>query len=303
MPRSVNDAGVVVGDCDMQAAMWMLQGDSLAVVALEGLRGQIGSVATATNNLGDIVGYSLMPDFSQIAVLYNGPRGALDLTTLGFPALPNDINDSRTIVGGRVEDLGTPPIEFLGLELLAINERGSAAGFGKLPTSNPEDTLAVRFTDGIGWETPDTQPGAFHKAWDINAYGDLVISPPARLYTDAFGVVNLDGIVQARTGVETWVFPPDGGMAINDCGQIALIGNNLSSGLYGAVILKQVGFTLIGDLNGDGLVGQEDLGLLLAYYGTETPVSAKMGDLDGDLDVDQADLGILLANLGRSCPK
>lgn len=47
---------------------------------------------------------------------------------------------------------------------------------------------------------------------------------------------------------------------------------------------------ITGDLNGDGKVGQEDLGILLASYG----VSAG-GDLDGDKDTDQADLGILLA--------
>ena len=51
-----------------------------------------------------------------------------------------------------------------------------------------------------------------------------------------------------------------------------------------------------GDLDGDGDVDQQDLGILLADYGCtggDCP-----GDCDGDGDTDQADLGILLANWG-----
>ena len=44
------------------------------------------------------------------------------------------------------------------------------------------------------------------------------------------------------------------------------------------------------DLDGDGYVGQTDLGVLLAAYG-----NGAGGDLDNDGDTDQADLGILLA--------
>jgi len=49
------------------------------------------------------------------------------------------------------------------------------------------------------------------------------------------------------------------------------------------------------DLNGDGAVDGNDLGLLLAYWG-ECPARIDcIGDLDGDAQVDGADLGILLA--------
>ncbi len=50
------------------------------------------------------------------------------------------------------------------------------------------------------------------------------------------------------------------------------------------------------DLNGDGTVGQSDLGILLASYGRNAG-----GDLDGDGDTDQADLGALLAVYGTDC--
>ncbi len=55
-----------------------------------------------------------------------------------------------------------------------------------------------------------------------------------------------------------------------------------------------------GDLNGDGCVNQEDLGILLADWdctGGDCP-----GDCDGDGDTDHADLGILLAHWGEGCP-
>ena len=55
-----------------------------------------------------------------------------------------------------------------------------------------------------------------------------------------------------------------------------------------------------GDLNGDGCVDQQDLGILLADWdctGGDCP-----GDCDGDGDTDQEDLGILLAHWGEGCP-
>ncbi len=52
-------------------------------------------------------------------------------------------------------------------------------------------------------------------------------------------------------------------------------------------------FSKLGDLNYDGGVNQQDLGILLAAYGLNDG-----GDIDGDGDTDQADLGVLLANFG-----
>ena len=51
-----------------------------------------------------------------------------------------------------------------------------------------------------------------------------------------------------------------------------------------------------GDLDGDGCVGQPDLGILLGNYGLTDG-----GDIDGDGVTGQADLGILLANYGQGC--
>ncbi|MCK4873833.1 MAG: hypothetical protein KAS72_14025, partial [Phycisphaerales bacterium] len=51
------------------------------------------------------------------------------------------------------------------------------------------------------------------------------------------------------------------------------------------------------DLDGDGYIGQSDLGILLAAYGLGSG-----GDVDGDGDTDQGDLGALLAVYGQPCP-
>jgi Peptidase family C25/Propeptide_C25 len=50
------------------------------------------------------------------------------------------------------------------------------------------------------------------------------------------------------------------------------------------------------DLDGDGAVGQSDLGILLSAYEL-----TDAGDIDGDGDTDQADLGALLARYGEDC--
>ena len=51
------------------------------------------------------------------------------------------------------------------------------------------------------------------------------------------------------------------------------------------------------DLNGDGVVSQPDLGILLAAYGVNDG-----GDIDGDSDTDMHDLMLLLEAYGEECP-
>ncbi|MBW7904369.1 MAG: M14 family metallocarboxypeptidase [Phycisphaerae bacterium] len=60
--------------------------------------------------------------------------------------------------------------------------------------------------------------------------------------------------------------------------------------------------TCPGDLDGDGVVGQGDLGVLLANFGCNNGIGNCPGDIDGDGDTDQGDLGVLLAAFGEPCP-
>jgi len=54
------------------------------------------------------------------------------------------------------------------------------------------------------------------------------------------------------------------------------------------------------DLSGDGLVGLEDLAIVLANFGA-AGVGREQGDLDGDGDVDLSDLAVMLAAFGTAC--
>ena len=57
-----------------------------------------------------------------------------------------------------------------------------------------------------------------------------------------------------------------------------------------------------GDLNGDGLIGEDDLFTLLDSYGLSNAIHYDDGDLDQDGDVDLSDLAALLASYGQQCP-
>ena len=62
--------------------------------------------------------------------------------------------------------------------------------------------------------------------------------------------------------------------------------------------LAQVGPGLVGDLDGDGMVGVSDLLILLANWGPCADCNDCPADLNGDCNVGVADLLILLANWG-----
>lgn len=61
-------------------------------------------------------------------------------------------------------------------------------------------------------------------------------------------------------------------------------------------LFRQTNCLLVGDVNGDGMVGFDDLNLLLGNYGLVG--MGFEGDIDGDGDVDFADLNLLLDNYG-----
>lgn len=88
---------------------------------------------------------------------------------------------------------------------------------------------------------------------------------------------------------------------LNDSGQLAfsLRFTDGSEGIFVATILD----ILIGDINGDGWVGAEDLDVLLANWDSSVTTGATLlGDLSGDGVVGQADLEIVLARWGDRAP-
>lgn len=60
----------------------------------------------------------------------------------------------------------------------------------------------------------------------------------------------------------------------------------------------------IGDIDGNGVVGQGDLGILLGAFGKSAGDAGydACADLDGNDNIGQGDLGLLLSNFGINCP-
>lgn len=58
----------------------------------------------------------------------------------------------------------------------------------------------------------------------------------------------------------------------------------------------------VGDLDGDGLIGLQDLATLLGHFGMPAGATSADGDTDGDGNVDLSDLAVLLGRYGTPCP-
>jgi serine protease AprX len=106
----------------------------------------------------------------------------------------------------------------------------------------------------------------------------------------------LDSLAAGATTTVTWTVQAPGPLGDYD------IAAALTSDSYGETISADASSSFevvdcVGDLNGDGSVGQDDLGILLGAYGNSAD-----GDIDGDGDTDQADLGALLGAYGTDCP-
>ena len=78
------------------------------------------------------------------------------------------------------------------------------------------------------------------------------------------------------------------------------VGGGLSEFIPKIARFTPAGGFACGDFNGDGMVTQADLGILLAAF-DNCPGPNCPGDANGDGVVDQQDLGILLAHFGQEC--
>lgn len=81
----------------------------------------------------------------------------------------------------------------------------------------------------------------------------------------------------------------------SDLGEGSLVEAAIDLLVVGGVeCIDNEGPTCLGDLNGDGLVNGEDVGLLLGFWGSSEPVA----DLDGDGTVGGGDVGLILGGWG-----
>ncbi len=252
----VNEQGVIVGATSTsgspefagRAVRWQPDGGGgYSVHELGKLPGHSGSIATAVNNLGDVVGWSVSGMF-RYPVLFSAPGGVLDLNPFGVFD-PQSINDARVFVDkqARRMDLDTMTVENLGLPAgppsysattgYAINELGSIAGTAVLATSTSCVYQATRYVDGTGWEML-SPCSSVASAYDINDQGDVLykafLSLVNLLHLEGIGEFSLPQLLAPST------VPWDVlgfGADINSAREIAVIAHDPSTGATGVALL------------------------------------------------------------------
>ncbi len=254
----ISEQGVVVGaartyispDFFGRAVAWLPNGTGGYVRQELGmLPGHIGSVATAVNNLGDIVGYSKTGMF-RYPVLFTAPGGLQDLSLFGVFD-PQSINDQRVFVDrqARRMDLGTMAVQNLGLPPgpptysattgYAINQHGQIAATAVLATSTNCVYQAARYVDGPGWQILSPCSGLAN-AYDINGLGDVLYQAyltTSMLHVEGIGEFAVQQLL--APGTSPWTVL-DFAMDINSARQIAVIANNPISGQTGVALLAPI---------------------------------------------------------------
>ena len=211
-------------------------------------------MATAINSVGDIVGYSIVPGFQGgPAASFDGAGGVTQL--VDFQATPEDVNDNRQIIGGKlrmdldtgvVEDLGIPAGSYNFARLYALNLGGQATGIGYVATSSSANQVAVRYTDGTGYQVL-TGPSNYAAGYGINDNGDVVMETlcGGGGYSPAVSLVGIGSYcLQSLIRPEDngWVLSgPNFNLDINNQGQIVAVGSNSATGQSGAVLLTPDG--------------------------------------------------------------
>lgn len=259
--NDVNAAGVVVGvvgaeyspEFGSRAIVWRPDGaGGYSVQELGALPGQSISVATALNDVGDIVGSSSDGTY-RYPVLFTSEGGVIDLRATGVFD-PQAVNNRRVVVDRSftvkrlhlddftVEDLGVPvglPSRYVATTAAAINESNQVAGLAILATSTSCDRQAARFTDGIGWEIL-SGCGTANSAVDINERGDVVMRLNLSLGVRLEGVGSfvIEDLIVNDVG--HWYVLYSQGVAINDSRQIALTANNTTTGEVGVLLLTPI---------------------------------------------------------------
>jgi len=276
--ESINDSGTVVGYSGNQttqvfsAFLWTSAGGMQDIGALPGGEGY--SFATGINNSGQVVGLSGTADGSQHAFLWTSAGGMQDLGTLpGGDAysIAWAINSSGQVAGqsalasgnhaviwtnGSIQDLGTLPG---GGDSIAyfINNIGQVTGSAYTAAGGLH---AILWSSGGGMQDLGDLPGGinYNEGYSVNNLGEVVgyayMDPSFSVYhgflwTPDSGMMDLNSLVDASGA--GWVVQL--GAAANDAGQIAAYGED-SDGDEHALLL-----TLVGDLNGDGVVNNFDI--------------------------------------------
>src|SRR5688572_2294278 len=261
--NDINENGAIAGavssstspDFGPMAAVWIPDPlGGYVVVELGVLSGDIGSQATALNDVGDIVGWSKDGMF-RYPVLFGHPARAdralaiHDLSATGIFD-PSSINNQRVLVDNSftvkrldlntmtVTDLGVPtglPQNYMATRSSAINELNQVSGQAILATSTSCDRQAARFTDGVGWEI-FSGCGPYNGAVDLNDLGDVVMQLNLYPYVrfEGLGTFRIEDLIDESGG--HWYVINGYGLAINNARQIVVPAHNLATSQAGLIL-------------------------------------------------------------------
>jgi hypothetical protein len=142
---------------------------------------------------------------------------------------------------------------------------------------------------GAIWFRPNSAAGWTTQDWEYRRVSSM--ASPRKSATETVRVVNLEGVNRYGDCVgsaDVARLDPDGG---------------LPQKTRRAVLLRAVPTACVGDLNRDGVIGPQDLAVLLSYWcgAQDCSSAAAIADLNVDGAVGAQDLSIFLANWGGSC--
>jgi hypothetical protein len=257
--HDINEAGVIVGavapsyfpDYYLQAraARWTPNGAGGYTVSLLGaLPGHVSSMATAANDVGDVVGYSFNGTF-RLPVRF-GPSGPVDLSATGIFD-PADVNNQRIVIDHSasllrldldtlvVEDAGIPAGSFRAVWMQAINDRGTAVGAAIAATGTSCNRHAA-LHDGTGWQILSSC-GPINSAYDVNALDDVLMQLNLTVWVrlSGIGTFRVEDLISTNGG--RWLVISSYDNALNDARQIAVLATNEDTGESGAVLLTPRG--------------------------------------------------------------
>ncbi len=141
-------------------------------------------------------------------------------------------------------------------------------------------------------------------ARDLNDQGQVVGGFDDSTIRDAFIFDAINGM-RSLNGLIDFSFPllMSQGEAINNAGQIAVLGKDFSGTTDHLVLLSPLTIPIEGDLNSDGFVGIEDLNVVLGNWNQNVPPGElTSGDPSNDGFVGIEDLNVVLGNWNAGSP-
>lgn len=300
--REVSNTGIIAGGYEFGTA-WTFQDGQYNILGAP--PGSATTEAWAVNDGGDAVGTADPSSILDFHAFYYDASSDEIFDLAPWPSRGYDVNNSGTATGyvdltafrwtaeSGIDLLGPLSTTYSLTFGFAINELDEVVGEAADPMSD-ENSRAFMFRDETGMQMIPPV-GLVNRALGVNDLGVVVGE------TTHTGSGDKGWIWTAQTGtrVLTNLIDPDENIAIisavdiNNNGQILSLAfdNNIPD--FVTARLDPVQEEVLGDLDGDGVVGVDDLLMLLSSWGACPDCPA---DLNGDGAVTVEDLLLLLAN-------